>query len=86
MTETTLPQRRAQYDIMRRALENALSDLAILAGDIVGPSDASWQDVAGTCAVNLEVLAMQLRAARAGNAEPFLVFPSPSEAMEAESR
>jgi hypothetical protein len=69
--------RRATYKTMETALRNALNDLAILSGEKVGPSDASWRDVAGTCAVNLDVLSAQLKAARVGNSEPFLVFPSP---------
>jgi len=73
---------QANYKTMELALRNALNDLAILAGEKMGPSDASWQDVAGTCAVHLTVLAGQLNAARAGKAESFLVFPSPSECME----
>jgi len=53
-----------------------------LSGDIVGPSDSTWQDVAGTAAVNLRYLAKLIEQARAGHAEPMLVFPSPSEVFE----
>jgi hypothetical protein len=74
--------RKATYDQMKSLLENGLNDMAILSGDIVGPSDVSWQDVAGTCATNFEVLAMLLHEARKGNHEAGIVFPSPSEAME----
>ncbi len=71
---------RYTYDRAKGFLETALGDLRILSGDVVGPSDASWQDVAGTCAVNLRCLADALEQARQGNAEPFPVFPSPDEA------
>jgi hypothetical protein len=76
--------RRATYKTMETALRNALNDLAILAGDKMGPSGSDWHDVAGTCAVNLEVLMNQMNAARAGNHEPFITFPSPSECLEVE--
>lgn len=75
--------RKATYKTMETALRNALNDLAILAGEKVGPSGSSWQDVAGTAAVNLTVLANQLNEARHGNAESFITFPSPSECLEA---
>jgi hypothetical protein len=77
--------RRATYDKMESALRNALNDLMILAGDKMGPSGVTWQDVAGTCYTNLRVLADQLEAARAGYAEPFLTFPSPAECLKAET-
>lgn len=73
---------KARYATMRLALINALNDLAILSGSKVGPSDASWQDVAGTCATNLEVLSAQLHQARQGNAESFVTFPDPQECLE----
>ena len=80
----SMPSRRATYETMHRAMCAALHDLSILAGDIVGPAGVSWQDVAGTCATNLEVLARQLHAARQGNCEPFVTFPSPTEWVEVE--
>lgn len=73
--------RKANYETMKTVLTNALHDLQILAGDIMGPTNSSWQDVAGTCAVNLDVLSSQLKEARNGNAESFLVFPSPLEIL-----
>jgi hypothetical protein len=73
--------RRATYRIMKTLLESALNDLQILAGDKIGPSTSSWQDVAGTCAVNLECLAAQLKQARLGNCESGITFPSPDEAI-----
>lgn len=75
---------KATYEQMKRLLTDALGDLAILSGDVMGPSGASWQDVAGTAAVNLTCLANMLTEARKGNAEPFITFPSPAECMEAE--
>jgi hypothetical protein len=67
---------------MSAALTDALGDLAILAGDTLGPAGVRWQDVAGTAAVNLRVLAGLLDAARQGQHESGLVFPSPVEVLE----
>ncbi len=67
---------------MKQQLTLVLTDLDILAGNRIGPSDASWQDVAGTCAINMMRLAGMLNEARIGNAEPFLVFPDPRECIE----
>lgn len=74
------------YETMKRTLENALHDLSILAGDIPGPSGATWQDVAGTAATNLHALAIMLENARNGaySTRGFLTFPSPAEALERE--
>lgn len=73
-------RRPYRYETARRALASALDDLRILAGDKVGPPGASWQDVAGTCAVNLRHLAKLIDAARAGEvADGSVVFPSPDD-------
>ena len=69
------------FNVAHRALQSALHDLRILSGDIVGPSGASWQDVAGTCATNLEVLLNYVRAARERGAG-FVSFPSPDDSDE----
>ena len=76
-------QEKATYKRIESALRDLLGDMEILAGDVMGPSDASWQDVAGTAAVNAEVLAHLLNEARRGNAEAFFTFPSPSECLKA---
>jgi len=76
-----MPYSKKEYDIFERSLANGLHDLAILAGDIVGPSNVSWQDVAGTAAANLKVIAALLDEAREGRHGPFPVFPSPWECM-----
>lgn len=75
-------ERKAQYKIMREALTNLLGDLNILCGNQVGPSNASWQDVAGTAMVNAEVLASQLKQAHIGNHEAGIVFPDPTDCAE----
>lgn len=80
----TIEVRTARYEIMKRALAGLLADMAILGGDVVGPSDASMRDVIGTAKTNARVLAAQLEAAYQGDQESFLVFPSPSEALETE--
>lgn len=50
------------------------SDRRILRGDEIGPSDASWQDVAGTMACNLRVLANALDKARKGDVPGTISF------------
>ena len=67
--------KRATYNGMREELAHIIGDVRILSGEIVGPSDATWQDVAGTLAVNLRCLAAMLEEWRKGNAEPFCSFP-----------
>lgn len=70
------------YDTARITLVNIVVDLQILAGEKVGPSDATWQDVAGTLAVNLRALAGSIEAAREGRVvDGPVVFPSLSEAI-----
>ena len=61
MTQRTIAPRTAW-----RAYRNALLDLSILSGEEIGPSDVSWQDVAGTCAVNLRCVAAYLDQLREG--------------------
>jgi hypothetical protein len=72
---------QATYKKMREVLANAIEDLEILAGNRMGPSNVTWQDVAGTCYTNLRVLANQIEAARSGNHEPAITFPSPAELL-----
>jgi hypothetical protein len=67
---------------MDKLLRSIRDDLQILCGDTVGPSDSTWQDVAGTLAVSLRGLANQVEQARAGNAQPFIVFPSFDEVAD----
>lgn len=73
------------HNRIRELARDILGDLAILAGDNVGPSGASWHDVAGTCATNARVLASLLDELRSGAThfgggrfpvERPLVFPS----------
>ena len=74
-----------RYETARDLLATALGDLRILSGDVVGPSDVTWQDVAGTAAVNLRVLAGMLDEARKGNVvNGPVVFPSPDDLDESE--
>jgi hypothetical protein len=72
------------YAEAREQLVSLLADLEILAGDRVGPSDASWQDVAGTAAVQLRVYAGLLDRARQGRYPGTIVFPSPAECLQGE--
>jgi hypothetical protein len=72
-----------KYETAKEHLATIIGDLNILCGDSVVPSDVTWQDVAGTCAVNLRCLAAQLESARAGKvANGPAVFPSVAEAIE----
>jgi hypothetical protein len=47
-------------------VEQIVEDMRIVAGDTMGPSGVTWQDVAGTLACNLEVLARHINKIRAG--------------------
>jgi hypothetical protein len=70
-----------RYEEARELLKSIIGDFLILSGDEIGPSDVTWQDVAGTASCNLYVLACRLEAARKGFAvasEP-IVFPSPAD-------
>ena len=64
--------------------ENIEGDMACLAGEDV--ADAAWQDVAGTLACNLRVLANALDDIRAGKPIagrfPFTSFPSMREIVD----
>ena len=78
-----------RYSKLNQAMRAALEDLSILSGDTMGPSDATWQDLAGTAAVNLYALANALDSIRKGEThhqgcpwEGPAVFPSPSELMD----
>jgi hypothetical protein len=77
------------HDKLKERLSDALVDLEILAGDRVGPSDASWHDVAGTASCNLRALASCLDSLRAGETHHhgvpwrgLTIFPSPREVLE----
>ena len=70
------------YITARNALHFAIANLAILAGDDIGPSDSTWQDVAGTAIANLSNLVSQLESAREERIGS-IVFPSPSECLSA---
>ena len=74
------PKETYAFNRAHQQLHSALSDLRILAGDEIGPSDATWQDIAGTCAVNLRALAAYLDNARGGGS--FVQFPSPDDTDE----
>lgn len=78
---TIVSKRYATNKTIEQALIDSLNDLSILAGEVVGPSDVSWQDVAGTASINLRWLATLLDNARQGNCELPIVFPSPTELL-----
>ena len=78
-----------RYESLRTTLREALLDLETLAGTEICYSPASWQDVAGTAALNLRVLASKLDSLRKGEEKfagrfPWVgptVFPSPAEVL-----
>lgn len=72
----------ARYHVMKLSLESALNDLEILAGNKIGPSGATWRDVAETCYRHLQTLTAEMKQASLGNVESFIVFPSPAEYFE----
>ena len=63
------------YSKLDKLLGTILDDMDILAGDTLGPSDASWQDVAGTLSVNMKLYARLLDAIRI-DAPGAMAFPS----------
>jgi hypothetical protein len=77
-----LPARPYRYEEAARGLADVLTDLRSLAGDEAG-GGATWQDVAGTCAVSLRVLASRLDSARKGLVvDGPVVFPSVDEILD----
>ncbi len=65
------------YMTVLRSMNNMVEDFKILSGEEVGPSGATWQDVAGTLEANLRVLANQVESARKGHTGGGpVVFPS----------
>jgi len=69
-----------RYGEARDLLRSIIEDFLILSGDKLGSNDVTWQDVAGTASVNLQVLASRLEAAREGNVSGGpAVFPSPKD-------
>jgi len=72
-----------RYEEAKRLLVAIIQDFQILSGDVVGPSDSTWQDVAGTAMVNLHTLALRMHEARNGNVvDGPVVFPSPDAEEE----
>ena len=67
------------YTSTQALMRSIVVDMRILAGDDVGPSDVSWQDVAGTLHTNLAVLAARVQAARTGRQRGTIVWPSIDE-------
>lgn len=81
---------RDPYETVKEQMKLALTDLMILCGDAAG-SGATWQDVAGTAALNLRSLANMLDSLRKNEthlngrfrwADGPIVFPSPAEVLE----
>ncbi len=67
------------YESMRHGLRMLRSHFSALSGETVGPSQATWQQVAADCAATLRHLASLLDDAREGKAGAFPVFPSLEE-------
>ena len=63
------------YKYLDDLLGAIIADIDILAGDTVGPSDVSWQDVAGTLMTNMRVYALRLERVRT-DPPAGVVFPS----------
>ena len=60
------------FMVAKRIAAAIREDIRILSGDIMGPSDATWHDVAGTLQCNLEVLSRLVDRARAGGDNSFI--------------
>lgn len=72
------------YETFSQLLDCIANDLLILSGEKAG--DATWQDVAGTLATNMEVYAKLLHRARRGDSVYPAVFPSIVDAIEKENK
>jgi hypothetical protein len=73
---------RATFDNFRELQKRIARNMAVLAGDELGPAKCTWQDVTVQLAKDMQAYAFLLDAARTGRAEPFLTFPSLAETME----
>lgn len=69
-----------EYRELEKLLADIVGDLDILTGDTLGPSDVSWQDVAGTLMCNMRVYATKLERIREGS-PGMMAFPSVREAV-----
>ena len=65
---------KPSYNNLKSLLTDIMLDIDILSGDEVGPSNASWQDVAGTLSCNMKVYSKLLDRLR--NGERVETFPS----------
>jgi hypothetical protein len=70
----------SEYRELEKLLANIVGDCDILAGDVLGPSDVTWQDVAGTLMTNMRVYAIRLERIREGS-PGMIAFPSIRETM-----
>lgn len=67
---------------LRVYTERAFTDLAVLAGDVMGGSDETWQERAKDAVQNLRGMADTIESMIAGGSFP--VFPSPAEVVDDE--
>lgn len=65
MNQTPLKRDR-WIEAQGRLIDTIIGDMRILSGDVVGPVDSTWQDVAGTLSCNLQVLAAHIDKIRKG--------------------
>ena len=80
MTRPTTSSKPYRFEEARALLRSIIEDFLILSGDEVEPGNSSWQDIAGTVSVNLQVLALRVEAAREGRVtDGPVVFPSPND-------
>lgn len=70
----------SEYKKLEKLLADIVGDLDILTGDVLGPSDVSWQDVAGTLMCNMRVYAIKLERIREASPD-MMAFPSIREAV-----
>ena len=78
--EQRTKERPYNYEVCKRTLTDLLNDLDILAGNKVGPSGVSWQDVLALATQDARALATMLDSARHGGC--FNTFPCPEECLE----
>ena len=64
--QAKLLKRDAWIDKQADILGQIVEGMRVLSGDVMGPSDATWQDVAENLACTLEVLALHVRKIQRG--------------------
>lgn len=69
------------YEHLRVSLNAVMTDLSILAGDVIGPSGETWQSISHRVGLKLQALGLEY-CATSRTPGGLTCFPSPAEALE----